>query len=188
MYRYIYICIYVYGDGQGGLVCCDSWDRKESDTTEWLIWSDVYIYIWSGDESMKQNKAKSLPLQMANIQGVAVERGFRECMSPLKSGWNLSKNINAARKFGKGLGEEWQAVVPGCVKWGSKSLENLGNSGDAVAWTQWAQRQQLEMGSGEPVVKIFRAWGHVKIFGFYSSMMGVNRKFGTRKWHDGIYV
>ena len=22
------------GDGQGGLVCCDSWGRKESDTTE----------------------------------------------------------------------------------------------------------------------------------------------------------
>ena len=27
------------GDGQGGLVCCDSWGRKESDTTERLIWS-----------------------------------------------------------------------------------------------------------------------------------------------------
>ena len=24
------------GDGQGGLVCCDSWGRKESDTTEQL--------------------------------------------------------------------------------------------------------------------------------------------------------
>ena len=24
------------GDGQGGLVCCDSWDHKESDTTERL--------------------------------------------------------------------------------------------------------------------------------------------------------
>jgi len=24
------------GDGQGGLACCDSWDRKESDTTERL--------------------------------------------------------------------------------------------------------------------------------------------------------
>ena len=24
------------GDGQGGLVCCDSWGRKESDRTEWL--------------------------------------------------------------------------------------------------------------------------------------------------------
>ena len=27
------------GDGQGGLVCCDSWGRRESDTTEWLNWS-----------------------------------------------------------------------------------------------------------------------------------------------------
>jgi len=24
-------------DGQGGLACCDSWGRKESDTTERLI-------------------------------------------------------------------------------------------------------------------------------------------------------
>ena len=29
------------GDGQGGLVCCDSWGCKESDTTERLIWSMV---------------------------------------------------------------------------------------------------------------------------------------------------
>ena len=36
----LYICIKV-GDGQGGLACCDSWGRKESDTTEWLIWSDL---------------------------------------------------------------------------------------------------------------------------------------------------
>ena len=31
------------GDGQEGLACCDSWDHKESDTTEQLIWSDL---IW----------------------------------------------------------------------------------------------------------------------------------------------
>ena len=24
------------GDGQGGLACCDSWSRRESDTTERL--------------------------------------------------------------------------------------------------------------------------------------------------------
>ena len=29
------------GEGQGGLACCDSWSRKESDTTERLIWSDL---------------------------------------------------------------------------------------------------------------------------------------------------
>ena len=27
-------------DGQGGLVCCDSWGRKESDMTEQLNWTD----------------------------------------------------------------------------------------------------------------------------------------------------
>ena len=29
------------GDGQGGLVCCDSWGRKESDTTEGLTWAEI---------------------------------------------------------------------------------------------------------------------------------------------------
>ena len=29
------------GDGQGGLACCDSWGRKESDMTEWLNWTDT---------------------------------------------------------------------------------------------------------------------------------------------------
>ena len=31
------------GDGQGSLACCDSWDHKESDMTEWLKWSGL---IW----------------------------------------------------------------------------------------------------------------------------------------------
>ena len=29
------------GNGQGGLVCCDSWDRKESDITEWFNWTEL---------------------------------------------------------------------------------------------------------------------------------------------------
>ena len=29
------------GDGQGGLVCWDSWGRKESDTTEQLNWTEL---------------------------------------------------------------------------------------------------------------------------------------------------
>ena len=29
------------GDGQGGLACRDSWGRKESDTTEWLNWTEL---------------------------------------------------------------------------------------------------------------------------------------------------
>ena len=32
------------GDGQGGLACCDSWGRKELDTTEWLNWTELNQY------------------------------------------------------------------------------------------------------------------------------------------------
>ena len=33
------------GDGQGGLACCSSWDRKESDMTERLNWTELeYSY------------------------------------------------------------------------------------------------------------------------------------------------
>ena len=36
------------GDGQGGLACCDSWGRKELDTTEQLNWTEVNTFsgIW----------------------------------------------------------------------------------------------------------------------------------------------
>ena len=35
------------GDGQGGLECCDSWGRKESDTTEQLNWTELnWGYLW----------------------------------------------------------------------------------------------------------------------------------------------
>ena len=33
------------GDGQGGLACCSSWGHKESDTTEWLNWTELKILL-----------------------------------------------------------------------------------------------------------------------------------------------
>ena len=38
------------GDGQGGLACCNPWDRKESDTTEWLNWTEHHWKIVSGEQ------------------------------------------------------------------------------------------------------------------------------------------
>ena len=41
------------GDGQRGLVCCNSWVRKESDMTEWLNWTvlnwrkEGSLHLWS---------------------------------------------------------------------------------------------------------------------------------------------
>ena len=38
------------GDEQGALACCDSWDHKESDTTEWLNWTELrmsyVVWMW----------------------------------------------------------------------------------------------------------------------------------------------
>ena len=33
------------GDGQWGLLCCDSWGRKESDMTEWLNWTELSHHL-----------------------------------------------------------------------------------------------------------------------------------------------
>ena len=33
------------GDGQGSLVCCSPWSRKEFDTTEWLNWTELNTKI-----------------------------------------------------------------------------------------------------------------------------------------------
>ena len=38
---------YSYGDGQGGLACCDSCGRKESDTAEQLNWTELNWWIHS---------------------------------------------------------------------------------------------------------------------------------------------
>jgi len=39
------------GDGQGGLACCNSWGRKESDTTEWLNWTELNWTLYRGEIS-----------------------------------------------------------------------------------------------------------------------------------------
>ena len=47
------------GDGQGGLVCCDSWGRKELDTTEQLNWTELNIPLYKCTIS-----SLSIPLSM----------------------------------------------------------------------------------------------------------------------------
>ena len=37
------------GDGQRGLVCCGSWGRQESDTTEQL-WFNFFLYVFCNFE------------------------------------------------------------------------------------------------------------------------------------------
>ena len=68
------------GDGQGGVACCGSWGRKESDMTEWLNWTerrkgprwlqfhylncfDICSKIWSWGRRIGNQKEKRKPLR-----------------------------------------------------------------------------------------------------------------------------
>ena len=33
------------GEGQGSLLCCSPWGRKESDTTGWLNWINIHYHM-----------------------------------------------------------------------------------------------------------------------------------------------
>ena len=51
------------GDGQGGLVCCDSWGRNESDTTERLNWSELSAsWTGSGRHKFSWGQTSHIPL------------------------------------------------------------------------------------------------------------------------------
>ena len=43
------------GDGQGGLACCNSWGRKESDTTEQLNWTELNCLFLLPDMTLQQS-------------------------------------------------------------------------------------------------------------------------------------
>ena len=46
------------GDGQGGLACCGSWGRKESDTTEWLNWNDYVQTVNTASQLLNANQCQ----------------------------------------------------------------------------------------------------------------------------------
>ena len=85
------------GDGQGGLVCWDSWGRKESDTTEQLIWSDLIWLIHPPQEMSLESHVS--PSQTYGIFLVSFCHSFCNPIQALdwtgstwllKSLWNLS--------------------------------------------------------------------------------------------------
>ena len=50
------------GDGQGGLACCSSWGCKESDTTEWLNWTEMSIIMIPTEKKQTKDSSNSSSL------------------------------------------------------------------------------------------------------------------------------
>ena len=54
------------GDGQGGLACCNSWNCKESDTTERLNWTELnktmVVRAWSCAQTDSDESSSASPM------------------------------------------------------------------------------------------------------------------------------
>ena len=64
------------GDGQGGLACCDSWGRKESDMTEWT--EDKMVIIVSHILKAYIVKAMVFPLAMYRCKSWTIKKAEHE--------------------------------------------------------------------------------------------------------------
>ena len=82
-------CKEKHGDGQGGLVCCSPWGRKELDTTERLSWSEL-------NEDAVQNR-RALPQKWANTTVRELHTSFQQCRT-----WRRAWRVPATGRLAAG--------------------------------------------------------------------------------------
>ena len=60
------------GDGQGGLACCDSWGRKESDTTKQLNGTDILkITLFNRLQNQGSEGQKRMPMEQIMMEAAS---------------------------------------------------------------------------------------------------------------------
>ena len=62
------------GDGRGGLACCNSWGRKESDMTEPLSWTENFMVKAFVDTEKLTSKTLSIYISLINIQAFSFQQ------------------------------------------------------------------------------------------------------------------
>ena len=86
------------GDGQGGLPCCSTLGWEESDTTEWLNWTDVKILInslWS----FKSADLKTVTISFNDIMVIKISYAKTKFYNSLKKKklHSLSKSVLSSK-------------------------------------------------------------------------------------------
>ena len=139
------------GGGQGGLACWDSWGRKESDTTERLIWCDLsqwYLEIFLRDLlllcCMSYSNSSSCYLEQKSsrfwrndvirsrdpsweklIVTCLIQKNFLAVLNPTESLWFYLSKL----------------AFPSCAKW--VCFHSVPRHGSA-----WSEMQSLKSGPG----------------------------------------
>ena len=93
-------------DGQGGLVCWDSWGLKESDTTEWLNWTEMQNMNFLGGSTGKESTCNAGDLSLISGLGISPGGGHG---NPLQ--YFCLENSHGQRS------------LVGCSPWGCKELD-----------------------------------------------------------------
>ena len=139
------------GDGQGGLVCCNSWGRKESDTTEWLNWTELKEVKGKGKGASLQESCLENPMDggawWATVHGVgksrtrlrdftftfhfhALEKEMATHSSVLA--WRIQGTMGPGRLPSMGshrIGHDWNdlAAAPAARRWKTYTLNSIEN-------------------------------------------------------------
>ena len=89
------------GDGQGGLACCNSWGRKESETTELLNWNELWFRA-----SLVAQMVKRLPtMQETQVQSLGQVDPLEKEMTPHSNtlAWKIPRMEEPGRLQSVGL-------------------------------------------------------------------------------------
>ena len=75
-------------NGQGSLVCCDSWGRKELDMTEWLNWTELLLgrKIMTNLDSILKSRDITLPTNAHLVKAMVFPVVMYGCES-----WTIKK-------------------------------------------------------------------------------------------------
>ena len=111
------------GDGQAGLVCCDSWGRKESDTTEQMNWTELNDEKASLHSSLKEGHSLALIWRVYHVKAQA--------------GWSRSWNQDCLEKYQQIQICRWYHPN-GRKRKGTKEPLDEGERG---AWKSWLKTQ-----------------------------------------------
>ena len=86
------------GYGQGGLACCNSWGCKESDTTEWLNWTELKVYFSDIKTKGKKNYySKGESINDANVREVKRQLMGRKQVKKMFKSRHLPFRKNSAQ-------------------------------------------------------------------------------------------